>query len=458
MKVSQLEPEQSQIVLTIEVEPPELEEHLDKVYRRAVQRVNIPGFRKGKAPRSVVERELGRDAMVEDALETLLPELTAKAIEEQSLDVVSTPRVKVTQYEPLTIEATVPIRPTVELGDYHQYRLEPEPVEATQEALDEVVESLLRDAGTWDPVERPVELEDMVTIEVKGQVEENVIIEDEGVDYILTAGSNNPMPGFAEQLVGISRDELREFSLPFPEDYPQGELAGKECNFTVTAKEVKERKLPTLDDEFAKSLNIEVETVDALMDKLREDMLKHNQTLADQHYHEQAVQALVDGAHVELPPLLVDHEIEHILSEQAEAMQRQQMKMEDYLSTVGKSVEQLQEELRPAAAERITRGLVMSALREQEGIAVSPEEIEEELNTMTGASTTDSESLRQLLDSEDFRASISNVILNRKVLERLTSIARGEVTVEASATAETSTVETTTEEEQGEPEEGAKDA
>ena len=124
MKVSQLEESQSQVVLSIEVEPPELEEHLDRVYRRAVQRVNIPGFRRGKAPRSVVERELGRDAMVEDALDTLLPQITSRAIQEQELDIISLPQVRVTEYDPLTIQATVPVRPTIDLGDYYSHRVE----------------------------------------------------------------------------------------------------------------------------------------------------------------------------------------------------------------------------------------------------------------------------------------------------------------------------------------------
>jgi len=455
LKVTQGEQEQSQLVLSIEVEPPELEEHLNRVYQRAVQRVNIPGFRRGKAPRSVVERELGRDAMVEDALETLLPQLTSKAIEEQGLDAVTAPQVKVTQYEPLTIEAIVAVRPIVELGDYHQYRLEAESIDVTEEAIDEVVESLRRDAATWDPVERPVAMGDMITMQVKGQVEEDVIIEDESVDYILSAESINPMPGFADQLVGANREELREFSLPFPEDYPQTNLAGKDCNFTLKVQEVKEQTLPELDNEFVKSLKIEVETPAALREKLKEDMLKHNQTIADQHYQELAVQALVEEANVELPPLMVDHEVEHILSEQAEAMQRQQVRMEDYLSTVGKSIEQLQEEVRPAAVERITSSLVMSALREKEGIEVTPEEIEEELTAMADASQSEGASLRQLLDTENGRTSINSILLNRKTLGLLTSIAKGELIAEASTTAESTTE---VEEEQGETEEGAKDA
>ncbi len=435
MKISQSTQEQSQVVLTIEVDPPELEEHLNRVYQRAVHRVNIHGFRKGKAPRSVVERTLGLDAMVEEALETLLPQLTSKAVAEQNLDIVATPQVKVTQYEPLTIEAIVAVRPTVELGDYYQYRLDTETVEVTEEAIDEEIEAMRRDAGTWEPVERPVAMEDMITMQIKGQVEENVIIENDSVDYILSAESINPMPGFAEQLVGANRDELREFALTFPEDYQQADLAGKDCNFTLTVQEVKEQTLPELDDEFAKSLNIEVETQVALREKLKEDMLKHHQTIADQNYQELAVQALIEGANLELPPLMVDHEVEHILSEQAEAMQRQQLKMEDYLSTVGKSIYQLQEEVRPAAIERITSGLVMSTLREKEGIEVTPEEIEEELTAMSDASKSEGASLRQILDTESGRTSINNILLNRKTLKLLTSIAKGELISKATKTA-----------------------
>ena len=451
MIISQLEEAQSQVVLSIEVEPPELEEHLDRVYRRAVQRVNIPGFRRGKAPRSVVERELGRDAMVEDALETLLPQITSKAIQEQSLDVISLPKVRVTEYNPLTIEATVPVRPTVDLGDYYSYRLEPEEVEVTPESIDELVESMRQEAGTWEPVDRPVALDDLVTLEVRGLVDEEVAIEEERVDFRVTADSTAPMPGFAERLVGLNRDEGQEFSLPFSEDHAQENWSGKECAFTLTVHEVKERKIPDLDDEFAKSLNIEVESVPALRDKLNEDMLRRNRLIAEQSYQEQAILTLLEGTQVEVPPLLVDHEVEHMISEQQEALQRQQLRMEDYLSTIGKSVEQIQEELRPSAADRITRTLVLGALREKEGIEVSPEEIDEEIESMLGESDAATESVRQMLEGS--KNSIGTMLLNRKTLARLTAITRGEATEPAPA--EASAPDATSTEEESKPQEGA---
>lgn len=432
MKVSLVEQAQSQVVLNIEVEPPELEEHLNSAYRKTVQRVNIHGFRKGKAPRSVVERTLGRDALLEEAMETLLPQMTSKAIEEQKLDVVATPRVKVTQQEPLTIEATIAVRPPVALGEYHQLRLDPEVIDVSPEAVEEAVSSMRRDNGTWEPVERPVEMEDMVTLAVHGEIEEAVVVDDMGVEYVPTTESTNPLPGFADQLVGMNRGELKEFTLPFPEEYPQANLAGKECHFSVTVEEIKRHNLPELNDEFARGLNMQVETLAELRDKLREDIRKRLQQIADQRYQERAVQALVEGAQVELPPLLVDHEVEHILSDQVEALQRQQVSMETYLSTVGKSVEQLQEEVRPSAVERITRSLVLGALREKEGIAVGPQEVAEELKSMLGDSATEAESLRRLLDTDNGRASIGNMLLNRKTLERLASIAKGEAIVAAS--------------------------
>lgn len=450
MKVSQVNEAQNQVVLNIEVDPPELEEHMDRVYKRAVQRVNIRGFRKGKAPRSILELQVGRDNMLEEAYETLLPQMTAKAIEEKNLDVVATPRVQITQNDPLTIEATVAVRPSVVLGDYASFRLETEQVEVTSEAVEDVVNSLLQEAGTWEPVERSVELGDMITMEVHGLVEEASIIDDKGVDYIISAESANPIPGFADQLLGINRGDVREFTLPFPDDYPQPEFAGKDCNFTVTLEEVKERKLPELDDEFVQTLKIEeVESVPQLMDKLRSDILKHNQQISDQNYQEKVVQALIDGAQLEIPPLMVDEEVNNYLADQAQAMERQQIKMEDYLNTVGKSVEQLQEEVRPSAVERITRTLTLMALREQEAIDVSPEEIEEELDSILGQTSAEAESLRQMLSSDNGKSSIANALLNRKTLERLTSIAKGDSTVITPPTDDSQTHQDQTESERG---------
>ncbi|MBI2855682.1 MAG: trigger factor [Chloroflexi bacterium] len=446
MKVSQGEQSQSQVVLNIEVEPEELEEHLNGVYRRVVQQVNIPGFRKGKAPRAVVERFVGRDVLIEDALESLVPSMTSRAIQEQSLDVVATPRARVTQQNPVIIEATVALRPTVELGDYHQIRLEPEEVEVTSEQVDQLVEVLRQQMGTWEPVERPVEFGDMVTMDVTGIVEERPVVEDEGVDYIVSQESSNPMPGFGEQLVGIGTGEQREFSLLFAEDYPDPDLAGKVCAFTVSVAEVKERKLPEPDDEFAKSLTMGAETFAELWSKLEEDLRQQSQSAVKRRFEDHVVNTVIEGATIELPELMVDDEIHHVLADQEEALRRQQVSMEDYLSTVGKTPEEIHEEARPAAVERITRTLVLRKVAEEEGIEVSDAEVEEEIGSMLEGQEPREEPLRAMLTSEDGRISITNVLKNRKTVERLTQIARGE-SVSASSEPEESAI---TEEVKGE--------
>ena len=441
MKVSQGEQIQSQVVLNIEVEPEELEEHLATVYRRVVKQVNIPGFRKGRAPRSVVERFVGRNALIEDALESLVPTMTSKAVMEQSLDIVSTPRARVTQQDPVIIEATVAVRPAVELGDYRQIRLEPEEPEVTSEQVDQLVEFLRQQMGTWEPVDRPVELGDMVTMNVSGMVEERSVVDDNGVDYIVSQESTNPRPGFGEQLAGISIGEQREFSLPFPEDHVDSDLAGKECAFTVSVEEVKERKLPELDDEFAVSLSMEVETFDELWSKLEQDMRRQNESAVQRQFEDKVIQAVIEEAKLELPELLVDDEIHHLIADQEEALRRQQVSIEDYLSTVGKTPEDIHEEARLPAMERITRTVVLDKVAKEEGIEVSDDEVEEEINSMVQAQGENGDSVRQYFDSEDGRSSIFNLLRNRKTVERLTQIAKNEAASALSASEDSTVAE-----------------
>ena len=426
MKVDQGEQEQNQVVLNIEVDQGELEEQLDGVYRRVVQKTSIPGFRKGKAPRSVVERFVGREALLHEALDSLLPKMTSLAIQERDLDVVAPPRVKVTQQDPLTIEAIIPLRPSVDSGDYQDIRLDPEPVEVNEEEVDQLLESIRMERGVWEPVDRSVAIGDLVTMNVKGEVEGETTIDNQGVDYVLVEGSPNPLPGFPESLVGCELSSKLEFSLAFPDDYLQTEMAGKDCHFTVYVEEIKERKMPELDEEFIKSLNMDVQDKAGLKDKLHEDLYQQKQRSADRGFEEQVIAKMVECAQMELPPLLIDEEIEHILGDQAEALRRQQVSMDTYLATVGKSVDELREEVRPMAVERLTRTLSMQALREKEGIDVAQIEIEDEIEQMLSQSTAASDSFRDMLASEDGQTSIRNMLLNRKTIGRLTGIAKGE--------------------------------
>ncbi len=426
MKISQVDESQNQAVLNIEVEPEELEEELQRVYRRVVTRINIPGFRKGKASRDVVERFVGRDALIEDALENLVPNMTSKAMQDKELDVVATPRVRVTQRDPVVIEATYALRPTVKLGDYKGLKLEQEKIDITEEQVDDLVETVRQQMGTWEPIERAVNFNDMVTIDVQGIVDGEVNVDEKGIDYVLVEGSISPLPGFAEELKGCKPGQDKKFTLPFPDDYPDTDMLGKECGFTVAVQEAKERKVPELDDEFVKTINMGVETYDELRTQFREDLLLQNQNAADQRFEDLVIKAVIEDAELELPEILVDEEIHHMLGEQEEALRRQQLSMDSYLSTIGKTPEDLHEEARVPAIEKIKRTLVLRQMAEDESIEVTDEEIETEIDTVMqfqGAIAGDN-SFGQYINSAEGRRSVQNVLKNRKTIQMLVDIAK----------------------------------
>ncbi len=426
MKISQVDESQNQAVLSIEVDPEELEDELQRVYRRVVTRINIPGFRKGKASRDVVERFVGRDALIEDALENLVPNMTSKAMQEKELDVVATPRVQVTQRDPVVIQATYALRPKVKLGDYKALRLEQEKIEITEEQVDDLVETVRQQMGTWEPIERAVNFNDMVTIDVKGIVDGAVNVDEKGIDYVLVEGSISPLPGFAESLKDCQPGQDKKFTLPFPEDYPDTDMLGKECEFTVLVQEAKERKTPELDDDFVKTINMGVETYDELRAQFREDLLLQNQNAADQRFEDLVIKAVIEESELDLPEILIDEEIHHMLGEQEEALRRQQMSMDSYLSTIGKTPEELHEEAREPAIEKIKRTLVLRQMAEDESIEVTDEEIETEIDTVMqfqGAIAGDN-SFGQYINSDEGRKSVQNVLKNRKTIQMLVDIAK----------------------------------
>ncbi len=252
MKVSSEKIEGSQVVLNVEVEEQEMEEAVEKAYHRLGAKAAVPGFRKGKAPRDMLERYYGTEAFVEDAAEHLLPEVYDRAIQENGVDVIGQPQIDVVQVNPLSFKATVPVRPTTELGDYHEISLEREEVTVEDEEVEATLERLHHMQTPWEPVERPAKSGDLLAVDVKGTVEERVVIDEKEAPYLLTADPENALPGFSEQLEGAEKGEERAFSLTLPEN--RGELSGKECTFTVVVSEIKAKNLAELDDEFVKSL------------------------------------------------------------------------------------------------------------------------------------------------------------------------------------------------------------
>jgi len=421
VKVTNDKVENRQAFLTIEMEPAELEESLESAYRRLVQKAKIPGFRKGKAPRIILERYLGKDSLLEEALNTLVPQAYNKAIEEQEIEAIAQPNIEITQSDPLVFTAIVPLKPEVKLGDYHSVRMKPETVKVTESDVNELIEQLRHQRAIWEPVERPVDFGDLVVLDIESSVEDKPLINRKGTQYQVLRDLPLPAPGFAEQVVGMKRDDEKEFNIQLNSDYPQAELAGKEAIFKVKITEIKQEILPELNDEFAREINPDFQTLDSLREQASSDLRQRAEEKARLDFEEKVIDAVVDTAEVEFPPILVESEINRILSQR---FQRGNRELEEYLSSINKTSEELHEELHPVATKRVTRSLVLGKIVEDEKIEVSDSEIDAEIANYTKTATDNRDKLEQSLNTPQARQSIEQTLISRKAIERLVAIAR----------------------------------
>ncbi|MGB2885536.1 MAG: trigger factor [Dehalococcoidia bacterium] len=425
MKVSTDRIEGSQVVLNIEVDAEEMESAIKKAYHRLGAKTTVPGFRKGKAPPEMLERYFGREALVEDAVEHLLPEVYDRAIQEQEVDAIAQPQVEVLQIDPLSFKATVPVQPTIELDDYHQVKFEQETVVVTEEEEAEALEKIRYMQAPWTPMERPAKSGDLLAIDVEGTVEGEVVINEKEGWYQLSPDLPNALPGFAEQLEGAEKGEERVFTLTLPAE--QGESGGKECSFKVLVNEIKEKKLAEMDDDFAKSLGQGLETLDSVKEKIAADLRSRKEMEAKNNLEEKAIKALVDLARAEFPDIMVQNEIDHLMSEQ-ERHFGDRHGLEDYLNRLKKTQEEFRNELRPMAERIVLRSLVLQRFAELEGIEVSAADIDAEVENMMQYASD--EGVRRLFDSSSARESLRRNLFIRKAIDRLAEIATaGEASV-----------------------------
>ncbi len=424
MKVTNEKTENCQVFLSIEMEPAEVEESLEKSYYRLVRKMNIPGFRKGKAPREILERYIGKDSLLEDALDNLLPEAYEKAIKEQKIEAIAQPHIEIAQTDPVVFKATVPLPPKVELGDYHHIQVTPEPVESTGDDVNAVIEQLRHRHATWEPVERPVDFDDLVVLDIESNIEDKPFINQKAVQYQVLRDLPFPAPGFAEQLLGMKKNEEKEFKLQFPSDFPRGELAGKVPSFKVKISEIKQERLPELDDEFASRVNPDFKTLDSLQERVSTDLKLRAEEKARIDFEERVIEAVVDLAELEFPPILVEMEVARLLNEQSRHLQMSGKGLEEYLGTINKTKEELQEELHPVATKRVIRSLVLGNIAEEEKIEVSESEVNAEIENMIKSDTDNKDELPKFLNTPQARKSIEQLLITRKTMQRLVEIAK----------------------------------
>ncbi len=422
MKVSTQRLPESQVLLEIEVDPEQMERSLDRAYRRLVQRVDVPGFRKGKTPRPMLERHLGRDRLVHEAHDILLREVVPQVLDQESIEAIDAPRIdEIITDEPFSFKATVPIRPTVDLGNYAKLRLEREIVSVDEGEIDRMVEELRHRYAVHEPAERAVQTGDIVRANVRGEIDGREIYKDGDVQFHLREGSTILLPGFAEGLVGAEKGVQKEIPVSVPEG--QGQLAGKSGVFSVTISDVKEVRLPELDDEFARGVGEGFAGVEELRERLRTDVREKLEAQAEEAYREKAVTALADAsAKIEFPPVLVDRELERFVHEQAHAAGRN---VDDYLKLLKQSPDEVREKLVPACTERVRRSLALSRFAEAEEIGVEGGEVDAEVERIVTSAGGDAERVRRLFSTADARASIERALHTRKTLDRLVEIASG---------------------------------
>ena len=319
MKVIKEDLPKREVLLTIKLDDEDIEPHVQKAYERIIKRTNIPGFRKGKAPRAILERYLGKDALKEEALESLLPEALRDAINKEELDSAGMPRVDQVDGDPPVVKATVPLQPLVEFSDYLAIRVDEDSTEVTDEQVQELIQYLRKEQAPWEPANRFVSFGDQVTIDVRGSVDERVILDEKGIVYIATEENSSPIPGFVDQLIGMKTGDQKEFHITIPDGYGSDELIGNECVFHVTLYENKEKRLAELNDEFAKGVGDGYDSLASLEDKVRSDLQAEEERVARRKYEEKVVPLLVECAKIELSPLLVDHEVTHMLADERES-------------------------------------------------------------------------------------------------------------------------------------------
>ncbi|MCL5962279.1 MAG: trigger factor [Chloroflexi bacterium] len=442
MKVDVEKLPESQVELTFEVESETVDKYVQRAYRSLVNRVNVPGFRKGKAPRFVVERMVGKDTLFQEGMELLLPEVYKQAVEEKDIHPIDQPVWDVVQTEPLIAKAKVPVRPTVELGSYRDIRLAKEEPQITEERVDAVIEQMREQESPWVPVERPAAMGDRVTVDIEAHLKGESLLEGaggealiqgsgeqllntKGTEYLLKPQPDAPFPGLTEEIAGLKAGEEKDFELTLPETFPEKEKAGQKALFHVAVHTVTEKNRPELDDEFAKTVG-DFATMDELRDEVRKELQARANAEAESRFADAVVQMAVDRSIVEIPKVMIDREDERGLERMGAQLQQQGISLDHYLRTVKKTREELLEQMRPAAEERIKRSLVLDEIGRVENVEVSPEEIDGSIESTIAAMGEQGEKARQALNSDQYRTELGYSLRDQKVVKLLIDIASRE--------------------------------
>ncbi len=381
MKIVSQAKENNLVTLEIEVEVEKVEEALAKAYRTVVKKVQLPGFRKGKVPRNLLEARFGAEVLYDDALDVLLPEAYQQALDETKIEPIDRPDVEVVKFqkgEPCVFKAKITVKPEVTLGEYKGVKVTKETAEVKPEEIEQELKKMQDAHARLEAIEGEAQHDDYTVIDFKGFIGDEAFAGGEGHDYPLQLGSGAFIPGFEDQLVGAKAGEERDVTVTFPENYGAEELAGKEALFKVTVKSVKRKELPALDDEFAKDVS-DKETLEELKQDVENRLKEAAERRVEEKYKNDILDKVTENSTVEIPAILVDRQVDLMLQSFANNLQRQGLSLEAYLEAIGSSSDKMKEEIRPQAERRVKTNLVIEAIMKQENVTPSDEEVEKHL-------------------------------------------------------------------------------
>lgn len=426
LQVEKLEKNMAKLV--IEVPAEELEKAIQKAYQKSKNKISVPGFRKGKVPRQIIEKMYGREIFYEDAANGLIPGAYEKALDECEESVVSSPKIEVVQIEagkPFIFSAEVALKPEVKLGKYKGVKVDKQAISVTQEEIDAEVEKERENNGRTVEVEgRAIENGDIATIDFEGFVDGVAFEGGKGENYPLTIGSGSFIPGFEEQLIGKNRDEEVEVNVTFPEDYHAEELKGKEALFKVAIKEVKTKELPDLDDEFASEVS-EFDTLAEYKEDIKKKLTEKKEKEAKNAKEEAVIDAIIADAAMEIPDAMLETQQRQIVDEFAQRLQMQGLSLEQYFQFTGLDGQKMLEQTKPQAEKRIKSRLVLEAVAAAEGIAASEEDYENEIARMAEVYNMEADKVKETLgDNEKARKQLMDDLAVTKAVEFVVSQAK----------------------------------
>ena len=410
--------EKNMAKLTIEVPAEELEKAMQNAYLRAKNRITIPGFRKGKAPRKMIEQMYGKGIFLEDAANALIPEQYSKALEECDLEIVSQPEIDVTQIEPgkaFIFTAEVAVKPEVTLGEYKGLEVPKSETEVTDEEIEaELKKEQEKNSRTITVEDRGAENGDIATIDFEGFVDGTAFEGGKGTDYPLTLGSGSFIPGFEDQLVGAKAGDYVEVNVTFPEEYQSKDLAGKAAVFQCDVKKVETKELPELDDDFAQDVS-EFDTLAEYKEDIKKNLSERKEKEARTAKENAAVDKAIENAQMEIPDAMIETQISQMLDDFSRRMQAQGLTMEQYMQFTGLTADKMREEMKPQALKRIQTRLVLEKIAETENIQPSEEEVNEEISKMAEMYKMEADKLKELLGDRELEQMKKDMAVQKAV-------------------------------------------